>query len=128
MNKVANTYWDNSQTVWKRPQTRSSAAANPRNAMNTKTSAATPQWFVFAVVASITFMLCLTINFRAFSEINQETSQNETLTTQVDSLTAETLLLQEEVHNLKNNSSFIEREARKMGFSRPNEKISVPTN
>ena len=126
MNKVANIYWDNTQTVWKRPQTKTFASANKRNAMKTKTSAATPQWFIFAVVASITFMLCLTINFRAFSELSQEMSQNETLTTQVNGLTAETLALQEEVHSLKNDARVIEREARKMGLSRPDEKILVP--
>ena len=87
-----------------------------------------PQWFIFAIVASITFMLCLTINLRAFSEMSQEMGQNETLIQQFEKLSSENLLLQEEIHDLKNDSRAIEREARKMGMSRPNEKILVPTN
>ncbi|HEY0657906.1 MAG TPA: septum formation initiator family protein, partial [Pyrinomonadaceae bacterium] len=81
-----------------------------------------------AVVASLTCLLCLTINFRAFSEVSQEISQNETLTSQIEILTTENLSLQEEIHSLKSDSRAIEREARKIGMSRPNEKILVPTN
>lgn len=73
-------------------------------------------------------MLCLTINFRAYSEMNHEMGQNETLTQQVETLTNENLLLQEDIHDLKSDVRAIEREARKMGMSRPNEKILVPTN
>ena len=129
MNKVADTYWDNTQTVWKRPPTKTFADVNrQKTAMKSKTSAAMPQWFVFAVIASMTLMLCLTVNFRAFSEVRQEMDQNAALTTQIDGLTAETLGLQEEVHNLKSDARVIEREARKIGLSRPNEKFLVPTN
>ncbi len=115
MNKVAATYWDNSQTVWRKSPARTVNETNRRNAMKSKTKTATPQWFIFAVIASITFMLCLTINFRAFSEVSQEMSQNETLITQVDNLSAENLTLQQELHSLKSDSGVIEREARKLG-------------
>ncbi len=115
MNKVATTYWDNSQTFWKKSPARSVTETNRRNAMKNKTKTATPQWFIFAVIASITFMLCLTINFRAFTEVNQEMSQNATLMTQVDNLSAGNLSLQEELHSLKNDSGAIKREARKIG-------------
>jgi cell division protein FtsB len=43
-------------------------------------------------------------------------------------LTNENLVLQEEIHNLKTDSAVIEREARKLGMSRPGEKILVPAN
>lgn len=88
----------------------------------------TPQWAVFAVIASVTCLLCLTINFRAFSEMRQEINQHETLTSQAEILTTENLSLQEEIHSLKSDSRAIEREARKIGMSRPNEKVLVPTN
>lgn len=118
MSKVADTYWNNNITM--------PAGTRKRTAQRANTS--TPQWFLFVVVASITFILCLAINFRAFSEMRAEAEQNTQLTTEVDKLTGENLSLQEEVHNLKNDSRTIEREARKIGMSRPNEKILVPAN
>jgi cell division protein FtsB len=127
LSKVVATYWNNSQAVWTKPQTvlipRDNRAKITGNSERT-----TPQWLTFAVIASLTCMLCLTINFRAFSEVSQEISQNETLTSQIEILTTENLSLQEEIHSLKSDSRAIEREARKIGMSRPNEKILVPTN
>ncbi len=127
MSKVVATYWDNSHTVWTKPQTvlmpRDTRAKTLGNAERTA-----PQWLVFAVIASLTCMLCVTINFRAFSELSQETSQNQTLTSQTEILTTENLSLQEEIHSLKSDSRAIEREARKIGMSRPNEKILVSAN
>jgi cell division protein FtsB len=89
---------------------------------------ATPQWFVFTVIASITFMLCMAINLRAYTEMSVEAEQNERLNIQLENLTNENLNMQEEVHNLKIDSRTIEREARKIGMSRPNEKVLVPVN
>ncbi len=120
MSKVAATYWDNSRTVL---MPHSNRAKTAKDRMNV-----TPQWFVFAVVASITFMLCLTINLRAFSEMSQEQHLNESLNSRIEVLTTENLVLQEEIHDLKSDEHAIEREARKLGMSRPNEKILVPTN
>jgi cell division protein FtsB len=89
---------------------------------------ATPQWFVFTIVASITFMLCMAINLRAFSEMSAELEQNERLNLTVEQLSNENIGLQSEVHNLKTDSHLVEREARKIGMSRPNEKVLVPVN
>lgn len=125
MSKVANTYWDNS-TVWTKPKRNATPRRKQIGGVKNKIHT-TPKWFGFAVVSSITFMLCLTINFRAYSEMSQEMSQNETLTQQVETLTNENLLLQEDIHDLKSDASAIEREARKMGMGRPNEKILVLT-
>jgi cell division protein FtsB len=101
-------------------KTRKKAAGRAKNS--------TPQWFLFVVVVSITLMLCLAVNFRAFSEMKAEAEQNSQLSTDVEKLSGDNLALQEEIHNLKNDSQTIEREARKIGMSRPNEKILVPTN
>ncbi len=60
--------------------------------------------------------------------MNTEMQQNQVLSVQLEQLSNENLLIQEEIHNLKTDSRTIEREARKIGMSRPNEKILVPVN
>jgi cell division protein FtsL len=91
-------------------------------------SRAIPKWVPFAVAASITLMVCLTVNFRAFSELRQEMDQHQTLNSQIENITSENLSLQEEIHYLKSDSSTIEREAKKFGLARSKEKVSVPAN
>ena len=120
MSKVADTYWTNSRAK--------SAPARARKKSATRAQTSTPQWFLFGVVVSISFMLCLAINLRAFSEMGAEADQNIQLNADVEKLSGENLALQEEIHNLKHDSSTIEREARKIGMSRPNQKFLVPTN
>jgi cell division protein FtsL len=88
----------------------------------------TPQWLVFTVIAAMTFMLCMAINLRAFSEMSSEAEQNERLSLTVEQLSNENLGLQTEVNSLKNDSRVVEREARKIGMSRPNEKVLVQVN
>jgi len=102
-----------------KPRAKTAAAAR---------TTATPQWFVFTVIAAITFMLCMAINLRAFSEMSAELEQNEHLSLAVEQLSNENIGLQTEVHGLKNDSHAVEREARKIGMSRPNEKVLVPVN
>ena len=118
MNKVAVTYWNNPQTISMRNRSKSVR----------RTQSTTPQWFVFAVIASITFMLCMAINFRAYSDMSQETMQFEQLNSEINKLSNENLLIQEDIHSLKTDERAIEREARKIGMSRPNEKILVSDN
>lgn len=121
MSKVAATYWDNSRTV--------SIASRSGRAGNAKRDGSvTPQWFIFAVVAAITFMLCLTINLRAFSEMHEEQNLHENLNAQIQAVTSENILLQEEIYDLKNDRNAVEREARKIGMSRSNEKNLAPAN
>lgn len=112
MSKVVATYWDNSNAV--------SFSANNRTKTAKRAETATPQWFVFVVIAAITLMLCMAINLRAYSEMSAEMHQNQRLSVQLESLTNENLAIQEEVHNLKIDSQFVEQEARKIGLSRPN--------
>ena len=120
MNKVAVTYWDNSRTI--------SIAARPRAKTASAQTKTTSQWLVFAVIASITCMLCMAINLRAFSEMSAELEQNEHLSLAAEQLSNENLGLQTEVYSLKNDSRTVEREARKIGMSRPNEKVLVSVN
>jgi cell division protein FtsB len=120
LSKVVDIYWDNSTAV--------SFPANARTKNAKRTETAAPQWFVFVAIASITFMLCMAINLRAYSEMSAELEQNERLSVQLESLTNENLAIQEQVHYLKIDSHFVEQEARKIGLSRPSEKIPVPAN
>lgn len=120
MSKVVTTYWDNNSVVLMPAKTRAKVAE--------RTDAATSQWFVFAIISSITFMLCLAINLRAYSEMSVEMEQNQVLSVQLEQLSNENLSIQEEIHNLKTDPRTVEREARKIGMSRRNEKVLVPVN
>ncbi len=120
MSKVVATYWDNSHAVSMPVQTRTKTVK--------RSALATPQWFAFAVIVAITFMLCITINFRAYSEMVVEVEQNEHLSIEVERLNKQNLIIQEEIHDLKTDSRAIEHEAQKIGLSRPSEKILVSIN
>ena len=73
-------------------------------------------------------MLCLAINFRAFSDMREELNHFEQYNIQVESLTTENLAIQQEIHRIKSDERTIGNEARKIGLSRPNEKFLVPSN
>lgn len=121
MNKVAVTYWDSSV-----PQFEESTRMQTRTRQTRETT--TPQWFAFAVIATITFMVCLTVNIRSFSELREEVRQNEELNSQIQTLTDQNLLIRNEINGLKTDPKIIEREARKLGMGRADEKIFVPTD
>ncbi len=125
MNKLATTYWDNPQTMSLPVDgNRKSRAESGVKSVES----ATPQWLVFAVVASMTLMLCLAINLRAYAVMSSEAEQNQRLNVAIEQLTSNNLAIQEEIHNLKTNARSIEREARKIGLNRPFEKVSLPSD
>jgi cell division protein FtsB len=74
------------------------------------------------------FMLCLSINYRAFSELSREVDENQNLSWQIQNLTTENLDLQEEIHNLKNDPAAIMREAQKMGIASRQNQVPVQAN
>ena len=126
MNKAENIYWDsfgNGRTPAKRSRTtrksRVAAKAAPRTA---------PWWLSFIIVLSIFVMLCVSINFRAFTEMHEEVDQNARLAVQIQSLQDENLALQEEIHSLKTDPKLIQREARRIGIALREEKVPVPAN
>ncbi len=120
MNKVATTYWNNGYAVSNAKRQRTKSAKLKANG--------TPRWFAFTIIVSISFMLCMAINFRAFSDMRQELQQNEQYNIQVENLTTENLAIQQETHKIKSDERTIGYEARKIGLSRPNEKFLVPSN
>ena len=78
------------------------------------------------IVFSIFVMLGVSINFRAFTEMKEEATQNTQLASQIENLMDENLALQEEIHTLKSDPNVIQREARRIGLRQ--EKVPVPAN
>lgn len=127
MSKVAATYWDNSRAVLL-PAKNSRVKTQRTRTRNVKREKTNSQWLVFTVIVALSSMICLTVNFRAYSEWRDEVRQHQLLNTEVDRLTNENLALQEEIQLIKTDAAAIETEARKLGMSRPNEKVLVPAN
>jgi cell division protein FtsB len=73
-------------------------------------------------------MLGISINFRAFTEMRDEASQNTRLAAQIENLMDENLALQEEIHSLKSDPDAIAREAKRIGINVKGEKVSVSAN
>jgi cell division protein FtsB len=114
LNKAANTYWDSphgSTSTARRPK----ATRRPRVAAKSRSRTA-PPWLSAIIVVSIFVMLCISINYRAFTNMRQEVDQNQRLAAQIQSLTDENIALQEEIHTLKSDPRAIEREAKKIGI------------
>jgi cell division protein FtsB len=86
-----------------------------------------PTWAAFAIVISISLMLCLSINYRSFSAMHEELAENDQLTVRIQSITDENLQLQDEIHNLKSDARVVQREAQRLGIVK-SDKVSVPTN
>ncbi len=87
-----------------------------------------PRWVPYGTTALFALALCFTINFRAFTELTREVEQHESLNQEIEKLTSENLNLQEEIYYLHNDSSVIEREAKKFGFQRKEKKVLVPVD
>lgn len=117
MSKVANTYLDNTGAMMTSSVKRNNSSA-ARAGKSPAEGRPSSKWISFAVLAGMTFLLCVTINFRAYTEMSREMDENQNLSTEIDALTSENLALQEEIHDLKSDSRSIEREARRIGLSR----------
>ena len=119
MSKAGSTYWGKTTrtTTYKKVARKSKSK-----------SGNTPPWFGFFVTFAVFAMICVVVNLRAFHDMNAEAVESQKLTTELEKASRENLNLKEEIRNLKSDSTTIEREARKRGMSRPNEKVLVPTN
>lgn len=73
-------------------------------------------WVPVIVAGCLTLMICLTVNFRAYSGLSRETTQHDELNLQIEQVTSENLALQEEIHYLKTDPDMIRREAQKLGL------------
>ena len=120
MSKVATTYWDNSNAVFI-PAKNARTRTRPQSAKREKANS----WLGFAIVVALSSMICLTVNLRAYGELSAEIQQHQILNTEVNQLTTENSALQEEIQQIKTDKAMIEREARRLGMSRPNDKVLV---
>jgi cell division protein FtsB len=69
----------------------------------------------------------LTLNVRAWTSAGSEATANQQLAVEIDQLKAENAQLQQQIDRLQHDPKTIEREARKLGMGRENEKVFVPT-
>ena len=111
---AASTYWDR-QTASRKVSRRRRQPAVKAVARAEKRT--TPWWLSVVVFTAIFGMLLISINYRAFTEMRSEATQNTQLQTRVQSLMDENLQLQEEIHSLKTDPTRIQTEARRLGMS-----------
>jgi len=116
LNKAGNIYWDSASAEWP-SATRSVPARRRRTKAAVSAERTGPWWLSFLIVTSIFVMLCVSINYRAFSVAQEEVDKNTRLAVQVQSLTDENLALQEEIHTLKTDPRAIKREAKRIGIA-----------
>lgn len=112
---VANTY-----------SVRGRGPANRTTIERRKTKNKQNSWIPVAAAGFLTLMICLTVNYRAYTEFSREASENETLKQSVQAITTENLSLQEEIQSLKGDKKTVEREAKKFGYESSKDKIPVP--
>lgn len=113
MNKAANIYWDNTQGSISASRRSTATRRRTTAKANTRT---TPWWLSWVIFGSIFGMLIVAINFRAYTEMQDEVNQNGRLSAQIQNLQDENLALQEEIHTLKSDPRVIEREAKRIGI------------
>src|SRR2546423_740138 len=118
LTKAENIYWDNRRRGQRgRTTTRKATTARrPRAAVQRKTRRTAPWWLSVLIITSIFGMLTVSINFRAFREMRDESEQNTRLGAQIQNLMDENLALQEEIHTIKSDPRVIEREAKRIGI------------
>lgn len=84
-----------------------------------------PRWAPYAAAITLSVLIVLTMNFRAFTEYASESDRHDELNKRIEELTDENLQLQEEIHYLKTDPKTVEREARKFGLRpKPEDKVS----
>lgn len=106
MNKVENIYWGKTCSDVKGSKSNNSQRKNSQ-----------PRWIAPLAAGSLSIMVCLTINYRAYSELNKESVQQRVLMEQIESVRNENLELQEDIYKLKSDPKTIKLEARKIGMS-----------
>jgi cell division protein FtsB len=118
LSKVATTYWDNSNAVFI-PAKNARTRTRPQSAKREKANS----WLGFAIVVAFSSMICLTVNLRAYGELSAESNQHQVLNAEVNQLTTENSVLQDEIEQIKNDKTRIAQEARRLGMSLPDEKV-----
>ncbi len=84
-----------------------------------------PMWVPVMTALTLITMLVLTINYRAYTELVNETREFEELKSKVEHAKSDNLAMQEQIQYLKTDPKTIESEARKFGLVRPKVKDQV---
>jgi cell division protein FtsB len=85
------------------------------------------RWFLTAISIVLSSLLVMTLNYQSWTTVRHEYGVNRQLNADIEQLTTENTYLQEDIHRLQTDPKAIEREARKLGMGRPNDKVFVPT-
>ena len=99
-----------------------------RKSVKSKRKSDYPLWFPMILFCLLVGMMAVAVNLRAYADMKSQDEQRDSLLGEFEKISEENLALEAEIKNLKSDPATIEREARKIGMSRPNEKILVPTN
>jgi cell division protein FtsB len=127
LSKAANTYWDNGRAGKGKSSRRVASSARTENYSARAHTNFVPKWFVMVIPVLLSALLVLTLNVRAWTNVQTEYQTNQKLGAEIEQLTNENQTLQDEVNRLQYDPKMIEREARKLGMGRANEKVFVPT-
>lgn len=84
-----------------------------------------PRWIPVAASLTLVLSITATINVRSYIDLANEQKAHEELNQQVQQMNEENLGLQEEIYYLKNDTDTIEREAKKYGLVRPQNKLKL---
>jgi cell division protein FtsB len=135
LNKVVNTYSINSRLLSANKKQKSLTWLGPgreavrqqiRKRAEIRRNGIIPYWKVFLGVMGLSFLVCVTVNLRAHSEVLRENQQNEKLAIEIEQLQSANSTLSDEVNRLKTDSRTIERAAReRLSMVRPEERIII---
>ena len=84
-----------------------------------------PRWVPVAASLTLVLSITATVNVRSYLDLANEEKAHEELNRQVQQMNEENLGLQEEIYYLKNDTDTIEREAKKYGLVRPQNKLKL---
>lgn len=84
-----------------------------------------PRWVPIAASLTLVLSITATVNVRSYLDLANEQKVHEELNQQVQQMNEENLGLQEEIYYLKNDTDTIEREAKKYGLVRPQNKLKL---
>jgi cell division protein FtsB len=127
LSKAANTYWDNGRAGKGKNSRHGASSARTANYAARAQTNFMPKLFVLVIPVLLSALIVLTLNVRAWTNVQTEYQTNQKLGADIEQLTNENQTLQDEVNRLQYDPKMIEREARKLGMGRPSEKVFVPT-
>lgn len=125
MNKVANTYWDDSRLAGQRPSARTLAlaaqvselprgfgSATAASAGARRRGALLPSWVLFSTIILATFALCVTVTMRTHAGMRSAAARHERMSADVETLRRDNEAIRRQVERLRTDSRAVEAAAR----------------